>query len=465
EENFYQLVYQPDFTDDLYSPRHVLVLMDYQINNSDIDKTEMIEMVKNQLHSELNANDFFNVIANDVPIYTANNNWISATDTNIDETLNNAAEQLVQYSSLPNLLFEGISYAQQNDGSVLLIANSGNLWELETANSLLDDLNVLLDEKEVPIHVADYHNRNLRFSHFGNQQFAGNQYLYSRLTGRTGGEFTHLYYQHNGQNVYTNQLRSVLQQMQNINANFDLHTDVTNGFCYARYNFNNGNVINRPFMQMGKFSGEFPFQIELAGTFDGQLFNEETSVNTALDADPTLIQSWTGQWIREQELLNQNTNSSINEVIDVSLDERVLSYFTAFLALEPNQGGEICQSCDNPDINTGGGDGGECCILAVDDISLKGISELKAAPNPFTQQTTVQLKLGNDWKDSRAQIRIFNQLGQLVYSFTEQELKAGEEYEFTWNATDLNGQPLPKGIYFFQIQTEGGTQVVKLVFQ
>lgn len=467
DENFYQLVYQPSFTEDLRVPRKVLVLVDYQSNNSTMSEVRVLSEIRRQLSSQLTDADFFNIMVSDVPIYQASSGWLAATDANIINTLLDAEEQLVRYSNLPNLLNTGIEFAQENDGSILLVANSGNFWELETANSLLDDLNAQLDEKEIPIHVSDFHNRNVQYNFFGNQQFAGNEYLYSRLTGRTGGEFTNLYYDHHGNTNYTNQLISIFDQLQNINANFDLHTDVANGFCYARYDYNSPNVVNRPFMQIGKFNGDFPFKIELAGTFNGQLFSEEAEIATATNSDATVVQSWTGQWINEQELISNATNSSVNQVIEVSMDERVLSRYTAFLALEPSQGGEICNTCDNPDINTGGegGDGGCCVTTAVDDVDLAGISELKAAPNPFTEQTNIQLKLGTDWQDSRAQIRIYNQLGQLVYTFTEQELKAGEEYEFTWNGKDINGQMLPKGIYFFSIQTDAGVQVIKLVFQ
>lgn len=468
DENFYQLVYQPSSTEDLREPKKVAVLVDYQAGNSTRNAADVLSEIEAQLIAELQPTDFFNVLVSDINIQYASDGWIAATDEAISEAISNAKDDLVQYSNLPSLLSAGIEFAQDNDGSVYLIANSGNFGELEAANSLLDNLNELLDEEEVPVHVSDFHNRNVRYNFFGNQNFPGNQYFYSRLTGRTGGEFTSMYNDYNGTVNFSNQLISVIDQLQNVNANFDLHTDVAGGFCYGRYNLNSRNTVNRPFIQIGKFSGEMPFSIELAGSYNGQLFIEEAEVDNAINGNASLRQSWIGQWINEQEFLQSGVNSGINNIINVSMEERVLSRYTAFLALEPSQGGEVCQTCDNPEnggSGVDGGDGGDCCVTAVDEPDVNGISTLTASPNPFREQTTIQLVLDEDWTDSKAQIHIYNQLGQLVFSFSEQDLRANEEYTFTWNGVDANGQPLPKGIYFFSIQTDAGVQVLKLVYQ
>lgn len=467
DENFYQLVYQPTVTEDLGEPKKVAILIDYQAGNSTRNVADVLGELESQLIAELKPTDFFNIIVSDINIQYASDTWLAATDEAISQAIAAAKDDLVQYSNLPALLSAGIDFAQANDGSVYLIANSANFGALAAANSLLDDLNELLDEEEVPIHISDYHNQNVHYNFFGNQNFAGNQYLYSRLSGRTGGEFTHLYRDYNGTVNFSTQLVSIIDQLQNINAYFDFHTDVAGGFCYGRYNLNSRNAINRPFMQIGKYSGELPFSIELAGNYNGQLFVEETDIVTAQNGTASLRQGWVGQWINEQELLNLGVNSSINNIIEVSMEERVLSRYTAFLALEPSQGGEVCQTCDNPE-NGGGGDidgsdGGG--VVAVDEVAITGISQLQATPNPFREQTTIQLKLSKDWKNSKAQIHIYNQLGQLVFSFTEQALQANEEYTFTWNGVDANGQQLPKGIYFFSIQTDAGVQVLKLVYQ
>ncbi|HXH19712.1 MAG TPA: hypothetical protein VNJ07_11585, partial [Chitinophagales bacterium] len=60
---------------------------------------------------------------------------------------------------------------------------------------------------------------------------------------------------------------------------------------------------------------------------------------------------WAGNFIyaREQE---QQLNSTKREIIDTSLANRVLSLYTAFLALEPNDTISACETCEDDSDNT-----------------------------------------------------------------------------------------------------------------
>ncbi|HLP17975.1 MAG TPA: VWA domain-containing protein [Bacteroidota bacterium] len=68
---------------------------------------------------------------------------------------------------------------------------------------------------------------------------------------------------------------------------------------------------------------------------------------------------------------------------------------------------------------------------------------LACYPNPFNPQTTIRLSIP---EQMRASLVIFNALGQEVTHF--ERVGAADPTEFTWNATNAQGQPVSAGLYF-----------------
>jgi len=69
-------------------------------------------------------------------------------------------------------------------------------------------------------------------------------------------------------------------------------------------------------------------------------------------------------------------------------------------------------------------------------------------PNPFTATTTIAYDLPFV---AAVKLRIFNILGQIVYSNENDQQLAGR-YTRVWNNTTDRGLPVPSGIYFYQIE-------------
>jgi len=129
----------------------------------------------------------------------------------------------------------------------------------------------------------------------------------------------------------------------------DIHTSLEDGFCYGRYTVqgtDNFSTANQPFLQVGKYQGDFPFEIEASGVINEQFIGgrlqveeENTAIGSALDE---II--WAGNYIQSLEKATR-TNANISEIIEWSLANRVLSFYTAFLALEVSRGGVVCTDC------------------------------------------------------------------------------------------------------------------------
>ncbi|MCB2201226.1 T9SS type A sorting domain-containing protein [bacterium] len=74
-------------------------------------------------------------------------------------------------------------------------------------------------------------------------------------------------------------------------------------------------------------------------------------------------------------------------------------------------------------------------------------------PNPFTTSTAIEYELK---QPSLVQFSIFNQLGKLIYQYSEKQQPGIQKLQ--WNAKDQ-----PEGLYFYQLQTQDQTTKGKLV--
>ena len=75
-------------------------------------------------------------------------------------------------------------------------------------------------------------------------------------------------------------------------------------------------------------------------------------------------------------------------------------------------------------------------------------------PNPFNPTTKIAFQLP---EDSKVAIRIYNVLGQLVYTLLEENMSAGS-YEKEFNASSLQS-----GVYFYRLETDNFSDVKKMV--
>ncbi|MCA9373496.1 T9SS type A sorting domain-containing protein, partial [Candidatus Woesebacteria bacterium] len=80
-------------------------------------------------------------------------------------------------------------------------------------------------------------------------------------------------------------------------------------------------------------------------------------------------------------------------------------------------------------------------------------------PNPFNPSTVMGFDIANS---TNVKIHIFNIRGQLISSFDLGQMEAGQ-YTQNWDATNLRGQIVPAGIYFYQIITDNWNATRKML--
>jgi hypothetical protein len=93
-------------------------------------------------------------------------------------------------------------------------------------------------------------------------------------------------------------------------------------------------------------------------------------------------------------------------------------------------------------------------VLLIPQRSEAGGSDRTATfvhPNPFAEGTTFQLTMP---KSARIRIAVYNVLGELMQVLYEGEHAQGE-YDVYWNGLDMNGNPVPRGVYVCTLHSEG----------
>ena len=76
---------------------------------------------------------------------------------------------------------------------------------------------------------------------------------------------------------------------------------------------------------------------------------------------------------------------------------------------------------------------------------------LRATPNPFNPATEIRFDLA---RRGQAELRIFDVSGRLVQRLGGEMMEAGEN-ALRWNGTDLHGEPVVSGVYFYRLFLDG----------
>lgn len=455
----YQLALLPSQALNLKAPRKVALLFDYSAGKSSVTPTQVLATTKGLLRTNFTAADSFNLIFSRLNILRAGSKWFAGDSAGIERAFANVgANPITSYSNLPALLANALNFVKQNgnDGSLLLIANSDQLGDYRNANPLINDL-LRNMSPTLPVHVADFCNQNQIYYYSGGRTYVGNEYLYENLTRQTNGSHGKI----TTAGSFTTLLTQALQDLSGFVDSFDLHTTLGSGFCFGRFNFGwAGQTLNvdQPILQVGKYNGSFPFVIEASGVFDGRAFSRRVEIanGDVQVADSLAEEIWTGNQIAALEAQTQS-NEIVRQIIDVSVAERVLSRYTAFLALEPSDTVKACVDCKDESRLV------PPTSVAEREQDVLADSVLQAYPNPFNLATKISLRLPAEVKSGEATLQIFNVLGQMVKTFDINVEAQRRTYQFTWDGRNNAGEVVTTGTYYAVFNAGGRRHTLKLL--
>lgn len=134
-------------------------------------------------------------------------------------------------------------------------------------------------------------------------------------------------------------------------------------------------------------------------------------------------------------------NREIKELIDLSMEERVLCKYTAFLALEPwmkdsifgepEEEGEINTDINNNSQNT-------------------ALIEISSYPNPASLSCNIKISYLPDL--AKCEINVYDSKGNIVRILNNESATTGSELNLIWDLNDNYGNPVSSGIYYLIIR-------------
>ncbi len=453
-EGYYQLSLFPGTSLEAANKK-ILFLIDYDSRKSTTDRQQIIDNIKIIADQYLSPGDQFNIFYSGLNIGKVSEEWINAEPGEINEAFSKINQNSISvYSNLTSLLNEGYSFSVEKGGNsfVYLISNSDQVGSYQSANQLIEDIQNLLTIN-IPTYILDYGDKDLTYYYFNNRSYAGNEYFFDNLSRITGGEYSKL------SGSFQSSIVDVYQKMGGAVNSFDLYTSLENGFCFSRHNLS-GNLesakLNKAITQVGKFIGGFPFIIKISGLFNSTPFTQTTVINendAHLSGEET-EKMWVSAYINSLEKETEN-NSLINEIVDLSITNRILSKYTAFLSVESDTG--YCKECYE-DNNDGP------IIGVADEENIPTEFSLEAYPNPFNSQVSITVKLPQNIKAQYLSFKIYNTLGQVVKTFTAEDLQNSNTIKLRWDGKNDSGETVSSGVYVFMVSGADFHHSLKLMY-
>jgi hypothetical protein len=82
-----------------------------------------------------------------------------------------------------------------------------------------------------------------------------------------------------------------------------------------------------------------------------------------------------------------------------------------------------------------------------------------AYPNPFNPETTIAFDLA---RAGQTRLEVFDASGRRIRTLADENLAAGS-YTRAWDGRDATGRPVPSGVYYCRLSTDGVTSLRKLM--
>jgi len=468
-EGIYRFSLNPFLNLGINTGKKILFLVDYDstnVNRENYTKRGVVDVIRASLKSTTTEGDSFNVIFSDNgKPYRISNSWLSSDSGTVEQYLlsNLPINSLMDTVDLAGLLFDGIDFIEGNGnaGNILLIASSDEYTDVSKASKFLDALS-----KKIPprarFFAIDYNDSAQTFYSPPVWQYSfGNSFLYQNLANETGGSYSKIYWGTTA-NIREN-IQQMLGSMKGFVEYFDMNVYLDDGFTYMNYSYPSSQeriYSTDQITQVGKFTGSFPLNVLMTGIYDEKLYQKKIAMQDSnfVPADSGLYRVWISEAISYLE--SDYSSYNYKEITRLSLENRILSSRTAFLALEPGQ--KLCDTCiiGSP-MRTALTDG-ITNVKPPEQVPEK-YEALKAYPNPFNPTTTLRIQLPKNVKASQVVLAAYNILGQQVKRFDVESLSSERVTEIVWDATSDEGTKLASGVYFVIMTTPVGKYAFKVM--
>jgi len=465
EEGYYQMLMLPNIALNLPIKRKTVFLIDYDKLKTGLTSMQIFQDLKNYIVKTYTPKDSFALFYSGFTIKGTGDEWIKGDSISIANAFNAlGSNPLKEYSNLTSLLSKGSDFlAQKGQGDLIIIAASDHGFSPTSSTPIVNDYVASIKSGSRVFSIDLCKNPTTYYNN--GVTFYGDGYFYSNVARLTKGNSYSIWdysYSNDQETSYNDMLSKAVSAHSGNMSSFDIYTTMSNGFCSGRINIgynSQQNYLITPVIQVGKYNGSHPFMTQFSGIFNGKAFGKNFTINEneISSPDSTTKTIWAGRYLINREKETQN-NATISDIIDVSLANRALSIYTAFLALEPAQNGKICASCIDESKSPTTPSGLSDEQLVMDSINIS------VYPLPVTKEAKITIKdyLSNV---SACYLKIYNMQGEVVkeIDLASATINKGK-IELALNVEE-GSYALSNGTYIIQYYNGSRSKKGKLVIQ
>lgn len=439
----YQVSFNPStlFDFETHEPRNVLILIDHDSLYSNLSKSDVLLSIKEFVNTNLTEDDTLQIVYNSALTKTLYPGFIAKS--NIHNYSSVQSIKLGNFSNLPGSLFECYSLLDKKKNPVMVIFSSaGNLNSTSHAQSVKEEL-VTSFGKLHKSFVFSYVNASAPRVYYLNQYFYGNNLFYTILISNSFGYLQWLPFTVKKFELAKSTLESFGGQFEDLTRKpFQIQYIFRPeaGLCYDNIVLQNN---GRGYMQTGKYVGNSPFTIDAILYIDNQV--QQKSVAFEVPVDSSLYSPLKKYHEGHKILAMEQNNILANKfnIIPASIENWVLSRYTAFLALEPGLQ-DPCIDCKD-----------ESDSPSATEDEIAGVT-WKIYPNPFVDQVVIELS-GLHAGESIASVDLFDMKG--IRQGVNITFKAEKDQ---W-VIRVDGASLSAGVYYLKVRLGDRIVTCKLV--
>jgi hypothetical protein len=403
-----------------------------------------VEHLIQALNQTYNEGDLINFIYTDKISQTKylSPNWIEMNSGGIaqlSELLRNMAKNVATYPSLPIMINEAVNkaFSEDSTASIILFSSSNLFGDATTANLLIDHIRDISNNK-LKFYAIDYSNKaKLKNTKINNINYSGNEYFYYNLARMTKGEYFNLW--SNG-NLLNNLFLSFSKSTFKHPTDINYFITTPDGFAYQYFEPLTPEINKGTLSLVGKYVGGDDFTFRMTYLMDFEPHFKEIVVPKADIVNNLKIpQIWIGNHLKYLEKEPNPNNKLISDIIDISMSHRVLSRYTAFLALEPWMRDSIFGGDDENQEDH--------ATDVVDEIELMDAEfSISVNPNPARESARITLSSGIDVTVSS--IEIYDMKGSIVRHLDAPAFTIKGEHIIFWDLFDDYGNQIQNGTYY-----------------
>ncbi len=458
-EKYYQMaLLHPDLTENRPMKK---VLFAYDLDKQSEEFSQTRSKLATSMNNILNAKDSFNLLLSAYQNKFVFDKWMPATQENLDSAIhalnNHSTNSLTYFHNTMMSIIDFVKNENEFDVSSVMLLSSDMAFA--SAEKAMDEYSILKQtlNYKVKVNIALFYECPLN-AYYSDYYYAGNYYRMNELLCKNISAYTQgmmdmdIFHQKYDYTTYTYKCDNIMPLFeayynQNIYGT-NVQIQMQDGFSYT------DNIIasNHKYTLMcGKLYGESDIVVKLTG-FDGitpfiKSFNVPYRIS---EMNLRNYQFWAFKELSKLQK-EQQSKSIKEEIVRLSTKNRVISQYTAFLALEPwmmNIKDKYSYTDAENNNENGGGD-----MSGIEDPT----NSLEVNLNYNSQDNIVTLNIENSDENLNIEKITF-------YDISGKELQQWQitdddsEINLTWQVSDA----ISNGTIIVIIETNNGTVTKKI---